>query len=274
MEEVDEVIGIRAEIHDIKLKDAITRQDLMRADRENSLLKSQIAKTRKDIEKLEKDLQKDQKLLESQETNIVSAKLDLLVRKKFQKNDANLLQESLERENQLISFIKKRHDFSLSFHSAIRKKSNFLELALKDNKNSNDIMGKMREFINFYEEHLANLDSASKNEEILYKEEEKFYYNQYLLYEKELSESDSARLSEMKKLYELENRSNLSESDKVIYSKNIDVKTEEIALSAAEAILARLKEKLANPNVLGGVVTKLDFQLAKHKKKIIHVDLS
>ena len=36
----------------------------------------------------------------------------------------------------------------------------------------------------------------------------------------------------MKKLSELENRSNLSESNKVIYSKNVDVKAEQIALSS------------------------------------------
>ena len=135
-------------------------------------------------------------------------------------------------------------------------------------------MSKMREFINYYEEHIALLDSTTKNEEIIYQEELNFYNQQYLLYEKELRELDGEHLNEMKKLYELENRSNLSESDKVIYSKNVDVKTEQIALSSAEAILARLREKLGNSEVLGGIVTKLDSQLSKHKKKIIHVDLS
>ena len=59
-----DISEIRAAIHDIKLKDAITRQDLMKSERENSLLKNQIAKTRQEIDKLEKDLKKDQKLLE------------------------------------------------------------------------------------------------------------------------------------------------------------------------------------------------------------------
>ena len=269
-----DISEIRAAIHDIKLKDAITRQDLMKSERENSLLKNQIAKTRQEIDKLEKDLKKDQKLLESQENNIVTAKLDIFNRKKTKKNDSNLLKESIERENQLIKDLHKRHIECLNFLSTIRKKSSYLELALKDTKNSNDIMGKMREFINYYEEHIALLDSTTKNEEIIYQEELNFYNQQYLLYEKELRELDGEHLNEMKKLYELENRSNLSESDKVIYSKNVDVKTEQIALSSAEAILARLREKLGNSEVLGGIVTKLDSQLSKHKKKIIHVDLS
>ena len=49
-------------------------------------------------------------------------------------------------------------------------------------------MSKMREFINYYEEHIAYLASTTKTDEILYQEELKFYNQHYLLYEKELRE--------------------------------------------------------------------------------------
>ena len=42
-----------------------------------------------------------------------------------------------------------------------------------------------RTVINFFEEFLTNLDSATKTEEIVYQEEMRFYNQQYLLYEKQ-----------------------------------------------------------------------------------------
>jgi hypothetical protein len=268
------VFDIKEAIHEMKLKDAITRQEIMRNDRETANLKEKIAKSQLDIQKLEKDLKKDEKLLTSQDENIVAAKIALKTRKRPKKNDLSLIQESIERQHQIIKSLKARHDELLVFLSNIRKKASYIDIALKDNKNSNDIMPKMREFINFYEENLLSLDSATKAEEILYQEQIKFYHEQYNLYEKELEELDAEHVSEIKTLYDLENRSNLSESDKVIYNKNNDTKTEQIAIASAEAILNRLKQKLDNSESLAGVVSKLDSQISKHKKKIIHVDLS
>lgn len=274
MDDQIDVIGLKETIHDIKLKDAIVRQDLMKTEREGQMLRDQILKMQKDIQKLEKDLKKDEKLLISQEENIVTATIAVNNRKKNRRNDCNLLQESIDRQQQVIKEMKRRQDDVQIFMSNLRKRAMHLEIALKDTKNSNDAMVKMRDFMNFWEEHLGNLDSASRTEEILYQEELKFYNAQYSIYEKQLNELDSERVVEMKKLYDLENRSNLSESDKVIYSKNVDLKTEQVAISAAESILARLKEKLSDSNALGGVVNKIDTQISKHKKKVIHVDLS
>ena len=269
-----EVFELREAIHSLKLKDAITRQELMRAERETESLKQQILKCQRETDKLQKDIKKDEKLLESQEENIVAAKLAISNRKKTRRNDYNLMQESIDREHEILKELKRRQDEMIGFLSNIRKRSAYLEMSLKDNKNANDIMSKMREFINYYEEHLASIDSSTSTEEILYQEEIKFYNQQYSLYEKELTEAESEQISEMKNLYELENRSNLSESDKVIYNKNVDLKTEQIAISTAEAILSRLREKLGGSETLGGVVNKLDSQISKHKKKVIHVDLS
>ena len=237
-------------------------------------MRDQIAKTKKETEKLEKDLKKDDRLLHTQEENIVSATIAMHNRAKTRKNDFNLIQESIDRQQQSIKEIKRRQEEFIVFLTFLKKRSFILESALKDGKNPSDAMGKMRDFINFFEEHLSNLDSASKTEEILYQEELKFYNQQFLLYERQLEELDSERMIEMKKLYELENRSNLSESDKVIYSKNVDTKTEQIAITAAEAILARLKSKLSDSQALENVVSKIDTQISKHKKKVIHVDLS
>ena len=153
-----DIIEIKEAIHDIKLKDAITRQELMRSEREGANLKEKILKTQKEIAKLEKDLKKDQKLLESQEDNIVTANLEIMNRKKIRKNDCNLIQESIDRQNHIVKEIKRRHDELMNFLSSIRKKSNYLDIALKDNKNSNDAMIKMREFINLYEEFLGNIE--------------------------------------------------------------------------------------------------------------------
>ncbi|OMJ95409.1 hypothetical protein SteCoe_1170 [Stentor coeruleus] len=274
MDDQIDVIGLKETIHDIKLKDAIVRQDLMKTEREGQMLRDQILKMQKDIQKLEKDLKKDEKLLISQEENIVTATIAVNNRKKNRRNDCNLLQESIDRQQQVIKEMKRRQDDVQIFMANLRKRTAHLEIALKDTKNSNDAMVKMRDFMNFWEEHLGNLDILSRTEEILYQEELKFYNAQYSIYEKQLNELDSERVVEMKKLYDLENRSNLSESDKVIYSKNVDLKTEQVAISAAESILARLKEKLSDSNALGGVVNKIDMQISKHKKKVIHVDLS
>ena len=271
--EGDDVETLREMIHEIKLKDAITRQDLQKADRDGQLLRDSILKAQKEIEKLEKDLKKDERLLVSQEENIVNATITINQRKKNRRNDNSLIQESIDRQEHLHKLLKQKNEDFTKFLSGMRRKMNQIEAMIKE-KNSNEVMIKMRELINHFEEYLLQVDFSGQNEENVYDEEINFYQQQLILYEKQLNELDSERMTEMKKLYDLETRGSLSESDKVIYSKNVDVKTEQIAIAAAENILAKLRAKLSDSSALDGVVSKIDKQISKHKKRVIQVDLT
>jgi hypothetical protein len=272
-EETENIQTLKELIHDIKLKDAITRQDLMKAEREGQLLRESILKAQKEIQKLEKDLKKDERLLVSQEENIVNATITINMRKKNRRNDNSLVQESIDRQEALHKTMKQKNEDFCKFLLGLRRKMNQIESLLKEN-NTNETMIRMRELINYFEEFLLSVDSAGQREESLYEEELKFYQQQLLLYEKQLNELDHERMTEMKKLYDLETRGSLSESDKVIYSKNVDIKTEQVAIHAAENILAKLKAKLSDSSALDGVVSKIDKQISKHKKRVIQVDLT
>ena len=271
--EGEDIETLREMIHEIKLKDAITRQDLQRADRDGQLLRDSIIKAQKEIEKLEKDLKKDERLLVSQEENIVNATITINQRKKNRRNDNSLIQESIDRQERLHKLLKQKNEDFTKFLSGIKRKMLQIEDMIKE-KNSNEVMIKMRDLINYFEEYLLQVDSFGQNEETLYDEEIRFYQQQFILYEKQLNELDSERMAEMKKLYDLETRGSLSESDKVIYSKNVDVKTEQIAIAAAENILAKLRAKLSDSSTLDGVVSKIDKQISKHKKRVIQIDLT
>lgn len=267
------IYTLREMIHDIKLKDAITRQDIMKAEREGQILRESILKAQKQIEKLEKDLKKDERLLISQEENIVNATITINSRKKFRKNDKALIQQSIDRQELLHKHLKQRKEDFLKFLSELRRRVHQLDSLLKEN-NTNETMAKMRELINFYENFLLSCDNLVKTEENIYEDELRFYEKQFNLYEKQMNELDSERMAEMKKLYDLETRGSLSECDKVIYSKNVDIKTEQIAISAAESILAKLKMKLSDSSALDNVISKIDKQISKHKKRVIQVDLT
>lgn len=272
-EDTSNIFMLRDMIHDIKLKDAITRQDIMRAERESQILRESILKAQKQIEKLEKDLKKDERLLVTQEENIVTATITINSRKKSRRNDKGLIQESIDRQEMLHKHLKQKKEDFLKFLTTLRIKTSQLESLLKGS-NPNETMSKMRELINYFEDYLLTCDSSVKTEENLYEEELQFYEKQFELYEKQMNELDSERMAEMKKLYDLETRGSLSESDKVIYSKNVDIKTEQIAISAAESILAKLRAKLSDSSALDNVISKIDKQIAKHKKRVIQVDLT
>lgn len=260
----------KKEIHDLRLKDAIVRQEMMKLDKEAKTMLAKKEEIKSEIARMEQKLKQEDRLLQAQEEDLVNSKTKLSIKKK-PKNSEKLLRE-LERTRQGIHEVKERHEEEIGMYIATQQKIGELSYSISKNKKTAEIMELMKDLTHMFEDQLQHKDAAIKFQEKLNEQENGVLKNKLKRLENKLQTTENIRLIDQKTIYKLESQREISENDNGFNINVIDQETELLSIQAADEILSRLKEKLNKTQDLSTFVAKLDHQITRHKNKIISLN--
>ncbi|CAG9323859.1 unnamed protein product [Blepharisma stoltei] len=268
LEPLGNIEQLKEIIHQLQLKDAITRQELSKAERVKKELSDIKLSIQSDIQRLEKELTQEDRMLQRQEDDLVNIKSKDSIPYKPHRHYASEITFTTEKCRAWIKEMETIHNDETQAH--IRTQHNFgnLERDLKRNGDSREIIETMKELINDYESLLALKDSKARVESaFLYQDVEVLKRN----YSDEANILEGLRATAFKfqkERYEVEKRVKECCNDEKIEKGLNDKPAEADALQAANQILVRLKEKLGKSNETSPFLTKINQQVNIHKNRV------
>ncbi|CAG9334541.1 unnamed protein product [Blepharisma stoltei] len=257
----------RQQIHDLQLKDAISRQELSKLEKEAQSLETQQAAIKEEIAKIEQKLKQEDRQLQAQEEDLATFRVKIAKKKKFK--DSQKIINEIETLRQSIHEMKERHEEEVGMYIASQQKIGELSYALGRTPKTAEIMDLMKDLTNMYEEQIQHKDLAINFQERLNQQENQQIRNRLKKVEEKLSRIENERITDNKRIFKLETQTNISENDNGLNIKCIDQDTEMQSIAAAEEIIQKLRAKLSKTQDLSTFVAKLDHQINRHKSKII-----
>lgn len=252
--EVTEFDSIRHAIKELQLKDAVTRQSLMKSQRVQSDLNSEIEKLSSEIQKLEKEISQDERLLLKQEEDIVKVKTASL----RQPKNCSQLESAINRHKEWHKSLKDRHEDEKAMYRKINssmqrilKTPGDLEL-IKDAINSFEELTQQKDYILRFEEKASSLQLE-------------YLENHRKALEEEYQQINDGRVKDLQKMYHLEKAISMYEGATEPCFGTEDQETQNEAVEAAQEILGRLRLKLGSSQDSQPFLSQLNRKITKSK---------
>lgn len=227
---------LKDSVHKVKLKDAITRSEVYRAERDKAVLLQTKLEIQKDIAKLERELGQEDRQLKRQEDDLA------YLRSKDLLNNSNLEEE--------IEALNDRHKSwlteMLNIHNEERSllAQNSINLKRLENAfyNKAELMRNVHDIINGYESLLTLKDNTIRIETAILYQDLEFSKKDYQLTAGDLEKLRTNANKSRREIYEMDR---LCKQYEVKVSKDGQFKSVQAeALAAADLIMSRLKQKL------------------------------
>lgn len=263
--------GLREYVHELKLKGAISRQELAKSQRENQQLQDEIRKLDDEAKRLEKALGSDERYLQRQEEELSVLRAAIVPDPEVLTRRIEELTSEIEASKDCLSELKRTQDRELT----LCMESNNEQKQLKELLLSNNIpeaLALMKHQISLYEEQLTCKDRATRLVEERYLKHLRLVEKEKADLVAELELVKTARVNDQRSLYDLERRVAYLESDAKLTTVSEEAKTtEKVAIQAAEQVLGKLKDKLKMTDEAQPFLETISRQVNKNKSRSINL---
>lgn len=263
--------GVREQMHELKLKSAIARQEFAKSQRENSQLQEELKKLDAETKRLEKTLTSDERYLQRQEEELS------VLRAAIVPDPAELAQrieaqtQDIESAKDCLSQLKRIQDREIAISMEISNDEKRIKELLAENSIP-EALALMKRQISLCEEQLVCKDTATRLVEQRYLQHLELIEKEKRDLQAELDLVKTERVSDQRELYTLERRVAYLESDAKLTTVSEEAKiTEKVAIQAAEQVLGKLKEKLRATDEEQPFLETITRQVNKNKSRIINL---
>lgn len=246
---------LRETIHQTQLKDAITRQELSKIQRENEEMKEQITSLQSQLAELEKGISLDERFLTKQEKEIAENRVSVSKLELQQKADFDTQKELYDKSRQFIKDIKKRHEEEMNICVEIQNQFKLLRDAVASDAQNNEVMEHMRKIMQLYEDRVKHKEKATEFIEDIGEMQVRDARSRLLAINSEYEEIKQMRIIDRKILHSQDKRLTLRQGD-ANFNKVVKDEVSDKAVDIAEKILNRLKEKLVDNTNMSHFVDK------------------
>ena len=262
--------GLREYVHELKLKGAISRQELAKSQRENQQLQEEIKKLDEEAKRLEKALGSDERYLQRQEEELSVLRAAIVPDPEVLTRRIEELTSEIEASKDCLSELKRVQDRELTLCMESSNEQKQLKQLLSNN--IPEALGLMKHQISLYEEQLACKDRATRLVEERYQKHLRLAEKEKADLLAELELVKTARVNDQRSLYDLERRVAYLESDAKLTTVSEEAKTtEKVAIQAAEQVLGKLKDKLKLTDEAQPFLDTISRQVNKNKSRSINL---
>jgi hypothetical protein len=251
----DQAQILRETIHQTQLKDAITRQELSKVNRENVEMKQQITALQSQLAELEKGIALDERFLSKQEKEIAENRIAAQKLELQQKGEFETQKELYDKCRQYIKDIKKRHEEEMNICVDIQNQFKLLRDAVASDAQNNEVMEHMRKIMQLYEDRVKHKERATEFIEDIGEMQVRDARSKLLAINSEYEEIKQMRIIDRKILHQQDKRLTLRQGD-ANFHKVVKDEVSDKAVDIAEKILNRLKEKLVDNTNMSHFVDK------------------
>jgi hypothetical protein len=251
----DQAQILRETIHQTQLKDAITRQELSKVNRENVEMKQQITALQSQLAELEKGIALDERFLSKQEKEIAENRIAAQKLELQQKGEFETQKELYDKCRQSIKEIKKRHEEEMNICVDIQNQFKLLRDAVASDAQNNEVMEHMRKIMQLYEDRVKHKERATEFIEDIGEMQVRDARSKLLAINSEYEEIKQMRIIDRKILHQQDKRLTLRQGD-ANFHKVVKDEVSDKAVDIAEKILNRLKEKLVDNTNMSHFVDK------------------
>jgi len=263
--------GVREQTHELKLKGAISRQELAKSQRENLLLQEELKKLDEEAKRLEKTLTSDERYLQRQEEELSVLRAAIVPNPEELSRRMEEHSRAIEASKQCLAELKRTQEREV----ALCVETNNEERQIKDFLAANNIseaLTLMKRQIGIYEEQLACKEKATRLAEQRFQQHLELIEKEKQDLMAELEHIKTVRVSDQRELYTLERRVAYLESDAKLTTVSEEAKaTEKVAIQAAEQVLGKLKEKLRATDEEQPFLEIISRQVSKNKSRVINL---
>ena len=270
-EDPNQAPDLKEYVHELKLKGAISRQELAKAQRENQQLQEEIKQLEEETKKLEKTLASDERYLQRQEEELSVLRAAIVPNPEALNRRIEELTREIEASKECVSDLKRSQEREISL--CVEAKNEQMRLKeLLTAGNIPEALTLMKHQISIYEEQLSCKEKASKLVEERYQKHLELVDKEKNDLQQELEQVKSARVNDQRTLYDLERRVAYLESDAKLTTVSEEAKTtEKVAIQAAETVLGKLKEKLKATDESQPFLETIARQVNKNKSRTINL---
>jgi len=231
-------------VHELKLKGAISRQELAKAQRENQQLQDEIKQLEEETKKLEKTLASDERYLQRQEEELSVLRAAVVPNPEALTKRLEELGREIDASKECVASLKRSQEREIAL--CVEAKNEQMRLRdLLSAGNVPEALALMKHQINIYEEQLNCKETAAKLVEGRYQRHLELVEKEKNDLQRELDSVKEARVNDQRALYDLERRVAYLESDARLTLVSEEAKaTERVAIQAADNVLGKLKDKL------------------------------
>lgn len=231
-------------VHELKLKGAISRQELAKAQRENQQLQDEIKQLEEETKKLEKTLASDERYLQRQEEELSVLRAAVVPNPEALNKRLEELSREIDASKECVASLKRSQEREIAL--CVEAKNEQMRLRdLLSAGNVPEALALMKHQINIYEEQLSCKEVAAKLVEERYQRHLELVEKEKNDLQRELDSVKEARVNDQRALYDLERRVAYLESDARLTTVSEEAKaTERVAIQAADNVLGKLRDKL------------------------------
>ena len=263
--------GLREYVHELKLKGAISRQELAKSQRENQQLQDEIKRLDEEAKRLEKALSSDERYLQRQEEELSVLRAAIVPDPEALNRRVEELNHEIASSKDSLAELKRTYDREIALCIETNNEQKHLKELLAAN-NIPEALTLMKRQINIYEEQLVCKDKATRIVEQRYQEHLELIEKEKADLLAELELVKTARVNDQRSLYDLERRVAYLESDAKLTTVSEEAKsTEKVAIQAAENVLGKLKDKLRATDEGQPFLETISRQLNKNKSRTINL---
>lgn len=201
----DPHIDLKEYVHELKLKGAISRQELAKAQRENQQLQDEIRQLEEETKKLEKTLTSDERYLQRQEEELSVLRAAVVPNPEALNKRIDELMREIEASKECVLSLKKSQEREISL--CVEAKNEQMHLKdLLSTGNTPEALSLMKHQIHIYEEQLNCKETAAQLIETRYNRHLELVEKEKSELERELQTVKEARVNDQKALYDLERK--------------------------------------------------------------------